>query len=154
MYFEDLAIYTERGGNFGAKKLHWKLLPPGNQPFQKLIKHFEGLSSRDSRIVFDVNRLHRVYSMNPNEVFVGTEEFEGYVVFYFAQARTAVLDCPVTGNAIYLFGENWRALSHLTKSALLNSRRHAVTRIVHSGAWFARLRSLIATRSLQAGIRQ
>ena len=152
--FDDLAVYRERGGSFGAKRLRWRLLPPGQQPFDKLVQHFHNLSRKEPRIVFDIVRLHRAYSLNPDEVFVGTEEFEGYVVFYFAQAHTAVLDCPVTGNAIYVFGENWRSLSRLTKSTLLSRRKDSVRRIVHNGAWFSRLKSLLATRRLQAGVRQ
>ncbi|MBA2526131.1 MAG: translation initiation factor IF-2 N-terminal domain-containing protein [Pyrinomonadaceae bacterium] len=152
--FEDIAIYQQRGTTFGAKKLRWKLLPQGKQPFQKLIQHFHGLSQKMTPVVFDIGRLHKVYSLNPDEVFVGTEEFEGYVVFYFALAQTAVLDCPVTGNAIYVFGENWKSLSRLTKSTLLNSRNRGINRIVHNGAWFPRLRSLVATRGYQADLRR
>lgn len=152
--FEDIAIYRERRTAFGAKKLLWKLLPQGKQPFQKLIQHFHGLSQKVTHVVFDIDRLHKVYSLNPDEVFVGTEEFEGYVVFYFALAETAVLDCPVTGNAIYVFGENWKSLSRLTKSTLLNSRNLDINRIVHNGAWFPRLRSLVTTRRYQADLRR
>ncbi|HYN24813.1 MAG TPA: hypothetical protein VES69_07185, partial [Pyrinomonadaceae bacterium] len=77
-----------------------------------------------------------------------------YVVFYFALAQTAVLDCPVTGNAIYVFGENWKSLSRLTKSTLLNSRNRDINRIVHNGAWFPRLRSLVVMRLYQANLRR
>ena len=139
---------------FGAKKLPWKLLPRGKQPFQTLVQHFQNLSRHSPSLIVDINRLDRAYSLNPDEVFVGTDEFEGYVVFYFAGAQTAVLDCPVTGNAIYIFDDDWKSLCRLTKYDLLNSRRNRVIRIVHNGAWFSRLRSVVATRHRIARIRR
>jgi len=147
---EDIQIFEKRGVGFGTKRLKWKLLPRGEHPFQRIVQHFQGLSKHSTPVVFDVHRLHKAYSLNPDDVFVGIDEFEGYVVFYFAEAETAVLDCPVTGNAIYIFGENWKSLSHLTKSALLSTRKRDVVRIVHIGKWFSRLKSVIATRRLNA----
>ncbi len=148
---EDIDIYLKRGGTrFGAKKLNWKLLPKGKQPFKKLLEHFERISKQPAPIVFDIDRLYKVYSLRPDDVFVGIDEFQGYVVFYFGSAETAILDCPVTGNAIYVFGENWKSLSYLTKTALLSGRGRDVTRIVHYGAWFSRLQTLLQSRRSRA----
>jgi hypothetical protein len=152
---EDIEIYVKRGGTrFGAKKLNWKVLPKGKQPLKKLVEHFERISKQPIAIVFDIDRLHKVYSLKPDDVFVGIDQFEGYVVFYFASAETAVLDCPVTGNAIYVFGEKWKSLSRLTKTALLNGQGRDITRIVHHGAWFSRLKSLVKMRQLKAELQR
>lgn len=59
---EDIEIYVKRGGTrFGAKKLNWKVLPKGKQPFKKLVEHFERISKQPIPIVFDIDRLHKVY---------------------------------------------------------------------------------------------
>src|SRR5205823_10673742 len=91
---EDIEIYEKRGVRFGAKRIKWKLLPRGEHPFQNIVQHFQNLSKHSTPIVFDIDRLNKAYSLNPDEVFVGIDEFEGYVVFYFGLAETAVLDCP------------------------------------------------------------
>jgi hypothetical protein len=96
----------------------------------------------------------RIHSLGPNETYVGIAEFEGYVVSCFSRAATAVLDCPVMGNAIYVFGENWKYLSRLTKSDLLNGRRRDFDRIIHNGEWFLRLKSLVSTRESRANLRR
>jgi hypothetical protein len=153
---EDIAIYERRGPLLAASKVNWKLLPKGSYPFDKVLKHFEELSRRKKyqHQEYDVARLHRINSLSPDEIYVGNDEFEGYVVFYFAQIKTAVLDCPLTGNAIYVFGENWKTLSRLTKSALINRRASGFHRIVHNGEWFSRLKSLLVTGRVRASHRQ
>jgi hypothetical protein len=150
---EDIEIFERRGGGLVATKINWKILPPGEHPFKRIVEHFQHISKHRRDLIVDMNRLHRVFSLSPERVFVGIDEFEGYVVFYFASAETAVLDCPIFGNAIYVFGENWKSLSRLTKSQLLNSRRPNIERIVHSGAWFSRLRSVVAARRLRVSLR-
>jgi|GEM_PF-2417854 len=149
---EDIEIFEKRNAGFVTTKINWKILPPGKHPFQKIVEHFQRISKHRRDLIVDMNRLHKAFSLGPEEVFVGTDEFEGYVVFYFASAETAVLDCPVIGNAIYVFGENWKSLSRLTKSQLLSAKRPNVERIIHSGAWFSRLRSLVTTRRLNANL--
>jgi hypothetical protein len=151
--FDDITMYEKRGPLLTATKLRWKLLPKGNYPFERILKHFDGLSRQRNHQVFDISRLHKINGLSPDATYVGIEEFEGYVVFYFDQAETAVLDCPLTGNAIYVFGENWKTLSRLDKSTLINHRRRNCERIIHRGAWFSRLKSLIATRRLRANLK-
>jgi hypothetical protein len=123
-----------------VKKLNWKLLPPGTNSFEQIVRHFESLARRESHVVYDLGRLHKVHSFHPDDVYVGIEEFDGYVVFYFSESSIAVLECPITGNATYVFGDNWKALSHLSKHDLLNSGRRDFVRIVHTDEWFSRLR--------------
>jgi hypothetical protein len=153
---EDIAIYEKRGPLLAASKVNWKLLPKGRYPFDKVLKHFEELSRRKKyqHQEYDVTRLHRINSLSPDEIYVGNDEFEGYVVFYFAQIKTAVLDCPLTGNAIYVFGENWKTLSRLSKSALINRRAGGFQRIIHNGGWFFRLKSLVAIGRVRASCLQ
>ena len=147
---EDIAIYEKRGPLLAATKVSWKLLPKGSHPFERILKHFEQLSRRRRNPIFDVARLHKINSLSPDEIYVGIDEFEGYAVFYFHEGPTAVLDCPLTGNAIYVFGENWKTLSRLTKSALINNRTRDCQRIIHKGEWFLRLKSVMATRRVRA----
>jgi len=148
---EDIKIYESK---LRVRKLKWRLLPPGKAAFPHIVKRFEHLSTQRPGAVFDINRLYRIHSLGPTETYVGIKEFESYVVFYFGRAESGVLDCPVTDNAIYVFRENWKSLSRLTKSDLLNSRRRDFERIIHKGDWFSRLKSLLSTRELRADLRR
>jgi hypothetical protein len=137
-------------GRIPARKLKWTLLPPGEAPFQTIIENFDRLYKENRCGVYDRSRLDAIKSLNPDRTYIGEEEFKGYVAFYFSRAVTAVFECAITGNAIYVFGSDWKSLSRLTKSELLNERRRDVERIVHRGAWFSKLKSLLSTRELQA----
>lgn len=75
--------------------MKWKLLPKGEHPFQRIDRHFQDLSKHRHNVVYDITRLRRVNGLGPDGIYLGIEEFEGYVVFYFDRAQTAVLDCPV-----------------------------------------------------------
>lgn len=135
---------------FRSKRLNWRLLPPGANPFSHILQHYEQLSKHHPEAGYDLERLHKAYSLNPDETYVGLDEFQGYVVFYFQNSATAVLDCPITGNAIYVFGENWKTLARLTKAELLNGRRSEVERIIHRGSWFVRLKATVMRRKREA----
>lgn len=135
---------------FRPKKLDWRLLPRGANPFSNILRYYEQLSKYHPEVKYDLERLHKAYSLKPDATYVGVDEFQGYVVFYFEDFATAVLDCPITGNAIYVFGENWKNLARLTKAELLNRQRSDVERIIHRGSWFARLKATVRRRSREA----
>ena len=125
------------------EKLGWRLLPPGEHPFAEIVRHYQGLRGANARIEYEVERLNRVYHLGPSSTFIGLDQFEGYIVFYFAHSQIAVLECPVVGNAIYVIRGNWRVLSGLSKVQLLRRHRQNVVRIVHTGNWFPKLKALL-----------
>ena len=129
----------------GAKRVKWKLLPLGPHPFSRIEKHFERLSKSRPGIQYDLDRLYKINGLNPDETYVGIDEFKGYVVFYFKRVKAAILDCPIKGNAIYVFGSNWESLCRLTKYQLLNHHSRNVFRIIHRKEWFSEVRSLLST---------
>jgi uncharacterized protein DUF3553 len=133
-------------------KLHWKLLPPGETTLDQIINHFERISRQRPDIVIDIARLTKVYSLRPDLIYIGTDEFEGYLVFYFRKASKAVLECAVSGNAIYVIKENWEELSRLSKFELLHYHGDRVTRIVHKGAWFSHLKTVLNGRPVRKNI--
>lgn len=129
-----------------AERLPWKLLPPGPNLFPHVVRYFEELSRAKKATTFDIHRLHAIFSLKPDDVFIGLEAFDGYVVFFFRKPPIAVMDCPVSGNAIYVLGEDWQSLSHFGKFQILKNHPEVVDRIIHTGDWFSRLQSVIATR--------
>ncbi len=114
-------------------------------PFNQIEKYLHNLSkSKDSE--FDYEKINKIVSLKADEIYCGTDQFEGYLVFYFKRINIAILDCPRKGNAIYIFGEDWKTLSHLTKFDLLNYHSDKIERVIHRGDWFERLELFLKNR--------
>ncbi len=86
-------------------------------------------------------RIVKAYSLGPEPVHLGVNEFEGYVVFEFPHTEKVLLEHPLSGNAIYVIEEDWRNRARLTKQELQADEK--VTRIVHQGDWFGRLKEAL-----------
>ena len=119
-----------------VKKVKWRILPPGKHPFQEILTHFKSfqLEGRDVRI--DEERLRLVNSLGATTIYIGTDEFRRYAIFYFDHLKKAVLECPIYGNAIYVINGDWESLSQRTKAELLKDYPESVTRITHKTNWF------------------
>lgn len=88
----------------------------------------------------------KAMSLRPKECWVGSHEWNGYIVFIFAHTQKVLLECPIFGNAIYIIDSDWKLISRLTKQDLLWRSRKEVTRIVHKGEWFSRVKSELRIR--------
>lgn len=124
-------------------RLNWELLPPGQNCGASVRAHLDRLGVRHDHQKVDPSRLEKIFALNPDKVYSGRNEFEGYFVFVFPQSRKAVLECPLTGNAVYIIKGNWMELSRLSKSELLRSHQREVKRVIHrtGGDWINRVKS-------------
>lgn len=122
-----------------VKRVPWKLLESKEGLWDQLVRHYT-LLAEARKEDYDLERLRFTYSFAPNEVYVGADAFEGYVVFCFASKNLSVLECPKTGNALYLMRlTDWKSLSQLSKTELLETHRRDVYRIIHAEEWQHRL---------------
>lgn len=128
------------GGTTEMGRLPWRPLPPGELSAETLRRHYAELERRDPRFAYDPARIEKAFSLGPERCYVGTDEFDGYVVFTFPDTEKALLECPIFGNAIYIIDSGWRRYARMSKRELLADRTRGVTRIVHRGDWFARVR--------------
>jgi hypothetical protein len=128
--------------------LGWRILPPGHT-WKEIIRHYESLQSIRHE-EYDASRLKFTYDLKPDDVYVGVEEFEGYVVFVFQHGQTAVLECPKVGNAIYLMdAAKWKFLSQLSKTELLEDFSNVIERVPHVGFyWRLRLKRVLRRRGV------
>ncbi|MFY9558148.1 MAG: hypothetical protein WAV47_25840 [Blastocatellia bacterium] len=101
------------GNTIRAIRLPWRLLEPSLNSFNKIVDHFKSLESKHQNVRYDIERLRRINTLAPTSIYVGLDEFEGYVVFYFEGLKAAVLECPTVGNAVYIIRGDWRSLSRL-----------------------------------------
>ena len=122
-------------------------------PAFTVIGHYKELQ-RSSPEVFDASRLEYVYGLGPDQIYVGLDEFDGYVVFVFERTNKAVLECAKTGNALYLFpAQDWKELSRYSKSELLHAEpeiRSRIQRVVHDGCEKLTLRNYMSGKPFDA----
>lgn len=134
--------------NFAApvriQKLNWKILPQGQYPFirarQVLEEYFQKLNENDSAIAMD--RIRTITRYNPDFVAVGIGGFSDYVVFGFTQNRRFVFESPNTGNATYVFRDEWEPISQLSKREILQGNLRE-ERLIHNVRWTRALGELI-----------
>lgn len=136
-------IGEQTGGSvLRFRKLNWRLLPPGEYPFERIVEAIEKqLGNGSDATHIDMSRLAFLASRSPDFQAMGEDEFQGYVVFGFGS--TFVLDNIRRGNAIYVFLDDWKILSKKTKKQLLSIDTGKVKRIVHTGDWRARLNAAL-----------
>ena len=127
----------------GAKKVLWKILPHGKNRLQAIIRYFDEIFrfSNKNNLVERQRLLHDVYELGAEEIYVGDDEFEGYVVFVFLSRDMAVLESPYYGNATYIIWGSWQQLSRLDKSTLLSQYNRKVVRIIHKEHWLSNLKA-------------
>lgn len=138
--------FSRSGGVVPTVRLPWRPLPPGELSADTLRWHYDSLQRSNPHIRYDPERIQKAFSLRPNRCYVGTDEFEGYVVFTFAHTEKALLECPIFGNAIYVLDADWRHLAKMSKRDLLADRPGEVTKIVHKGDWFGRVKRELGAR--------
>lgn len=140
----DLAKFAD----IKVNRLHWKLLPPGKYPWQRLKAHLsevlKRLSDNTQSVIFD--RQETILSFAPDEQFIGEGGFSDYVAYVFRKRGIVILESIRKGNAIYVFGEDWDRFSKLTKSEIINNDLH-IARLIHSKGWKEKLARLMDHRS-------
>ena len=127
-----------------TNRLSWNVLPAGEWSVAGIRQHYNRLQRRYPHIEYDRERIDKALSLNPDQCFIGKNEFEGYIVFTFAHTPKTLLECPVFGNAIYIIHSDWKRLSRKTKQEL--KRSPEVTRIIHRANWFQRVKRELGSR--------
>lgn len=136
----DIEHAFEFGARLPTTRLPWRILPPGELSLDTLLQHYERLQRLNPHIRYEKERVIKAFSLGPERCYLGIDEFEGYIVLIFPGTSRALLECPVFGNAIYVIDSDWRILCKLSKRELLAEHSPLVTRIVHTGEWFWRVK--------------
>jgi len=114
----------------------WRILPAGEYPFPAIVGHFECLAERYKDFKLEIERLRKIFDLEPILAIIGEDEFDRYAIFLFKDSDKAVLECPYYGNATYIIKGDWISLSKLTKKELIKD----YPRKYHSDDWFSWLK--------------
>lgn len=142
----DIERAFKLGGAVATNRLAWQVLPPGKLNADVILRHYDKLQRLDPGVRYERERITKALSLRPRECWVGSHEWSGYIVFTFAHTQRALLECPIFGNAIYVIDSDWKLLSRLTKQDLTSHRSQEVTKIVHKGEWFRKVKRELEIR--------
>lgn len=128
-------------------RLNWEVLPEGEYPWNRmkddLGKITEVRSKTAKKILFDKCEL--INSFRPDFRAYGKSGFRGYVIFGFKEKNLYVLESIYPDNATYVFGEDWKVLSRLSKAEILQGNLHDV-RLIHNDNWKQEINILLEDR--------
>jgi len=127
-----------------VRRLSWKILPPGRYPFERarreLDDYLQRLPAGERAAVTE--RIRSITQHNPDFLAVGVGGFSDYVVFGFTAKGRYVLESPNTGNATYVFRDDWEPISRLSKREILQGNLQE-DRLVHNSSWRYRIGTVI-----------
>ena len=127
-----------------VSRLNWRILPQGNYPWpvvRELARERIARQPRGNQPAI-ANQLEIITSHVPNFVAVGQGGFNDYIVFGFPVKRVYILESIRSGNATYIFGDDWEALSRMTKAEILNNNLQQ-ERIFHSPTWEQKINQIL-----------
>ena len=141
---EITSVDLKSAKSLAVKRLNWRVLPPGNFPFERAKKDLAEFLDRVEENVRPVvqSRIKSVTQYKPDFVAVGVGGFREYVVFGFQSKEIYVLESPTLGNATYVFKNNWNEVSALSKKEILDGALHEA-RLIHNHRWTGALRQAI-----------
>jgi hypothetical protein len=141
IFHDDLSRFTQAP----IRRLNWRVLPPGRYPWERMKVEVDPLirQAGDRKEGVVRHRIEKIAGHGPEFVAIGTAGFLGYLIFGFPAKNTYVLESVFTGNATYVFEENWERLSQLTKAEILVGGFQK-DRIIHREGWDQRIIRLLA----------
>ena len=137
---KDLKSYVLKN----LQRLNWEILPPGKWPWNKIkdkILPIIKQTNRQKQVVIEY-RLRVITKFNPEFSAIGRAGFRGYLIFGFPEKNIYALESLFTGNATYIFEENWEYLSKLSKAEILEESLQK-DRIIHRKKWDHHINDLL-----------
>lgn len=123
-------------GTIPTIRVNWTVLPQGEYPWNRTNENISPILNRlsvNNRKLFE-HRVKKITEYIPTRLIIGNAGFHGYLIFEFANKGIYVLESKYSGNATYIFGNNWEALSTLTKKEILDGNLQ-LNRFVHRNGW-------------------
>ncbi|MBR8087605.1 hypothetical protein [Burkholderia vietnamiensis] len=124
-----------------VRRLNWKLLPAGRNPWQSARPLLQAVieKSRGKSQQVIAARFEEVGKYKPEFIAIGLGGFDDYVVFGFPRKGVCILESRFTNNATYVLAHsNWEVVSQMTKEQILSAAAHR-DRLIHDRNWFAAL---------------
>lgn len=125
------------------KRANWQILPEGAIVWEK-VSQTAGRIADDRELVGQMqkHRFNTIIRHHPDELYYGTGGFHGYLVFVFKRKNIVVMENMIYGNATYVFKDDWKELSKLSKAEIIHNNLQQ-SRLVHSEKWVGEISRLL-----------
>lgn len=126
-------------------RLNWNIFPQGEIIWEKAkIKIVELLEKTNIQNKEDtIDRFEYMSRFNPDFMAIGNGGFNDYVVFGFNDKNLYVLENSFAGNATYIFNDDWKIISQLTKAEILKENLQAY-RLIHKKNWKRQIKNILS----------
>jgi hypothetical protein len=125
----DIIRLIIRGGWPSISIMNWYILPPGFWPTST--EEVERVLPRKSGVGYCPDRILHAESLKPFEIGRGNGDFERYFCFRYEFTSKVLLESADDGNAAYILGGDWKALSRKTKYELIQFHSSDIERVFH-----------------------
>ncbi len=130
-----------------GRRVNWRILPKWPIPWEKLEQEMLPILEKQKpqvRTMFK-ERFETVQQYGPDFLVLGEGGFSWYVVFGFEEKNLFLCESLWSGNAVYIFEENWEELSKKTKAEIL-SKNLQKDRIPHYKDWQKKIHQLLSKK--------
>ncbi len=125
-------------------KLNWNLLPKGKMPWKELEKHLKDKmnfeSNRNYKEIYA--RINYINSFEPDFLATGNGGFNDYVVLGFESRNIFILENRKPQNATYIFKNNWKDITKLSKGEILRESLQD-KRFIHNSNWKENIKQIL-----------
>jgi hypothetical protein len=123
----------------------WQILPPGTRDanIEKILGARRSASPDIRKNVED--RYDFLNTLRPTQYIAGTDGFRRYFGAQYGE-NLVVFENVEYGNAAYVMGSNWAALSKLSRLDLLAMEQRDFERVVHTDGWKKKLTKILQSR--------
>lgn len=133
----------EKIPNIKTKRVNWKMLPTGEYPWEVVREKIQSANLKGgTQNSIIIERQKYIYELGASVCYVGTWGFSDYVAYSFEGHDLIILESLYHGNAIYIFNQDWKRFSKLSKAEIINENLHLI-RIIHSTGWRMKLKNFI-----------
>ncbi|MDF2537982.1 MAG: hypothetical protein K0S76_1003 [Herbinix sp.] len=119
-----------------TQSVEWELLPPGTLDVDELISKMVSPKDINNPTIraFMKERLDFFNGLGALQYIKGTNVLSSYKGAKFSE-NIVLLENFDYGNAVYIFKENWEALTQLSRTELLSNHSESIIRIKHTVNW-------------------
>ncbi|QJD87605.1 hypothetical protein [Cohnella herbarum] len=122
----------------------WELLPPGqkniNSNVEQILMRLRSPSEETKQLI--IERIEFFESLKPTQYIVGENRFSKYFGAVINDKKV-ILENVWFGNAIYIFNEDWKELTRLSRTQLLSSNDKNFERVTHTGNWKIKVTNIL-----------
>lgn len=124
-------------------RVNWKILPEGEYPWERIAEISGNIKSQSvGKARIQEQNINYVLKFKPQRLIYGAGGFRGYLIFEFPEKQLYVMENVIYGNATYIFENDWKQFSQLTKAEIINNRLQK-ERFEHRDDWESHINKLL-----------